>query len=68
MKMSLENWANNSWLERRDSDAEEIARLTGQVPSDGCSLWPVFIQKEFAWSATRKGVQGDADAIQIFLP
>jgi hypothetical protein len=27
MKMSLENWANNSWLERRDSDAEEIARL-----------------------------------------
>ena len=25
--MSLENWVKNSWLERRDSDAEEIARL-----------------------------------------
>jgi hypothetical protein len=24
--MSLENWAKNSWLERRESDAEEIAR------------------------------------------
>ena len=27
MKMSLENWVKNSWLERRDSDAAEIARL-----------------------------------------
>ena len=25
--MSLENCAKNSWLERRDSDAAEIARL-----------------------------------------
>lgn len=25
--MTLENWVNNSWLERRDSDASEIARL-----------------------------------------
>jgi hypothetical protein len=25
--MSLENWVKNSWLERRDSDAAEIARL-----------------------------------------
>jgi hypothetical protein len=25
--MSLENWVNNSWLEKRDSDAQEIARL-----------------------------------------
>ncbi len=25
--MSLENWAKNSWLEKRDSDAAEIARL-----------------------------------------
>jgi hypothetical protein len=27
MKMSLETWVNNSWLERRDSDQSEIARL-----------------------------------------
>jgi hypothetical protein len=27
--MSFENWVNNSWLERRDSDAAEIARLLG---------------------------------------
>jgi hypothetical protein len=27
--MSLENWVKNSWLERRDSDAAEIARLLG---------------------------------------
>jgi hypothetical protein len=27
MKMSLENWVRNSWLERRDSDAKEIGRL-----------------------------------------
>jgi hypothetical protein len=27
MRMSLENWAKNSWLEKRDSDAQEIARL-----------------------------------------
>jgi hypothetical protein len=27
MKMSLENWVKNSWLERRDSDAKEIRRL-----------------------------------------
>ena len=25
--MSLENWVKNNWLERRDSDAAEIARL-----------------------------------------
>jgi hypothetical protein len=25
--MSLENWVKNSWLEKRDSDAAEIARL-----------------------------------------
>ena len=25
--MSLENWVKNSWLEKRDSDAQEIARL-----------------------------------------
>ena len=25
--MSLENWVKNSWLERRDSDTAEIARL-----------------------------------------
>jgi len=25
--MSLENWVRNSWLDRRDSDAAEIARL-----------------------------------------
>jgi hypothetical protein len=25
--MSLENWVRNSWLEQRDSDAAEIARL-----------------------------------------
>lgn len=25
--MSLENWAKNNWLERRESDAAEIARL-----------------------------------------
>ena len=27
--MSLENWVKNSWLERHDSDAAEIARLLG---------------------------------------
>src|SRR5260370_21984252 len=27
MRMSLENWSKNSWLEKRDSDAAEIARL-----------------------------------------
>jgi hypothetical protein len=27
MKMSLENWVKNSWLERSTSDAAEIARL-----------------------------------------
>src|SRR5260370_25644036 len=27
MRMSLENWVKNSWLERRESDAAEIARL-----------------------------------------
>jgi hypothetical protein len=27
--MSLENWVKNSWLERRESDAAEIARLLG---------------------------------------
>ena len=27
MTMSLENWVKNSWLEKRDSDAQEIARL-----------------------------------------
>lgn len=27
MKMSLENWAKNSWLEKRDSDVQEIGRL-----------------------------------------
>jgi hypothetical protein len=27
--MSLANWVKNSWLERRDSDAAEIARLLG---------------------------------------
>lgn len=27
MKMSLENWVKNSWLEKRDSDSQEIARL-----------------------------------------
>lgn len=25
--MPLENWAQNSWLEKRESDAQEIARL-----------------------------------------
>jgi len=25
--MSLEDWVKNSWLEKRDSDAQEIARL-----------------------------------------
>lgn len=25
--MSLENWAKNSWLEKRDSDVQEIGRL-----------------------------------------
>jgi hypothetical protein len=27
MKMSFESWVKNSWLERLQSDAEEIARL-----------------------------------------
>jgi hypothetical protein len=27
MKMSLENWADNRWLERRAADREEISRL-----------------------------------------
>jgi hypothetical protein len=27
MRMSLENWVKNSWLERRDPDEVEIARL-----------------------------------------
>jgi hypothetical protein len=27
--MSFENWVKNSWLERLDSDAAEIARLLG---------------------------------------
>lgn len=27
MKMSLQSWVSNSWLERRDSDVAEISRL-----------------------------------------
>lgn len=27
MRMSLENWAINKWLERLESDREEIERL-----------------------------------------
>lgn len=27
MRMSFENWVRNNWLERRDSDREEISRL-----------------------------------------
>lgn len=27
--MSFENWVTNNWLERRDCDAQEIARLLG---------------------------------------
>jgi hypothetical protein len=27
MRMTLENWVKNSWLEKRESDAEEIDRL-----------------------------------------
>jgi hypothetical protein len=27
--MSFENWVKNSWLDRLDSDAAEIARLLG---------------------------------------
>jgi hypothetical protein len=31
--MSLENWAKNNWLERRDSDAVEISRLLALADS-----------------------------------
>lgn len=27
MRMSFENWVTNYWLERRDSDRDEISRL-----------------------------------------
>lgn len=33
MRMSLESWARNNWLEKRPSDAREIARLLALADS-----------------------------------
>ena len=45
--MSLESWVKNSWLERRDSDRAEIARLLA-----GSRGWAVRgLSKSSCWQA-----------------
>jgi hypothetical protein len=43
MKMSFESWVKNSWLERLQSDAEEIARLLALADGRSCSGFQLAI-------------------------